>query len=587
VSTSRPSLPSDVPERIGRYEILLPIASGGMATVYLARTVGPGGFTTEVALKLTHAHLRENPDFSHDLLEEAKLVARIRHHNVVPVIDVGEDPRGIYLVMEYVEGDSLAGLFRRAGATMPRPIAARFILDALEGLHAAHELRDSSGELLGLVHRDFTPHNILIGTDGVARLADFGIAKAATRLGNTRMGMVKGKIAYMPPEQAKGLTLDRRCDVWAAGVVAWELFSGRRLYIEEDDVSTLLKVATEQPPRLSSVVPGMPESVSAAVAGALTMDLEKRSPTAAAFSKSLGAAVRASGSVAEASEAAEWMMRLVGPTVSERRLAAAEIQARRSQTAMTPAARRQQPEITEQAVTSAKPGRAEPTWLLPVPKTVTRQPTQMLPTRVLPEPEGRPTDAVAVVGHTTTRPFGLTPLRIGLVTAACSAVLVGFVLRLSIGARQKAPALDMAASSAPAADLPVPPPAASSAPASAVPPAIAPAPRITLRVHASAPLAAVAVDGRSVALTPGVTDADLDLGVVDPTTAVTIDAMSTDSRRVAIMIAPSASEATLDFPPLPGAPAARPLSPRPAPPRPAPPRPAPRPTAPLAPSPYP
>src|ERR1019366_3675429 len=130
---------------------------------------------------------------------------------------------------------------------------------------------------------------------------------------NTRMGMVKGKIAYMPPEQAKGLTLDRRCDVWAAGVVAWELFSGRRLYIEEDDVSTLLKVATEQPPPLSSVVPGIPEAVSAAVAGALTMDLEKRSPTAAAFGKSLGAAVRASGSVAEASEAAEWMMRLVGP----------------------------------------------------------------------------------------------------------------------------------------------------------------------------------------------------------------------------------------------------------------------------------
>src|SRR5580704_13773364 len=198
-----------------------------MATVYLARTVGPGGFTTEVALKLTHAHLRENPEFSHDLLEEAKLVARIRHHNVVPVIDVGEDPRGIYLVMEYVEGDSLAGLFKRAGSTRPIPlaIAARFMLDALEGLHAAHELRDEAGQLLGLVHRDFTPHNILIGTDGVARLADFGIAKAATRLGNTRMGMVKGKIAYMPPEQAKGLTLDRRCDVWAAA--SWPGSSSR------------------------------------------------------------------------------------------------------------------------------------------------------------------------------------------------------------------------------------------------------------------------------------------------------------------------------------------------------------------------
>jgi hypothetical protein len=328
-------------------------------------------------------------------------------------------------------------------------------------------------------------------------------------------------------------------------------------------------------------VPGIPEALSAAVASALTMDLEKRSPTAAAFGKSLGAALRASGSVAEPSDAAEWILRLVGANVSERRLAAAEVQARRSQTSITPAVRRQQPEITEEVVTAAKPGPPEPTWLLPVPQTVTRQPTQVLPTRVLPEPEGKPTDSVAVVGQGTIRPFGMTPLRIALVTAACSAVVVAVALRLSIGARQEAPVPDLAASSAPAAELP--PPAPSSPPSpSAVTPAVAPAPRITLRVHANAPLAAVAVDGRSVALTPGVTDADLDLGVVDPTIAVTVDAMSTDSRRVAIMIAPSASEATLDFPPLPGAPA-----PRPPPPRPAPQRPAPHPTAPLAPSPYP
>ena len=574
MSTSRASLPSDVPERIGRYEILLPIASGGMATVYLARTVGPGGFTTEVALKLTHAHLRENPEFSHDLLEEAKLVARIRHHNVVPVIDVGDDPRGIYLVMEYIEGDSLAGLFRRTGSAMPRGIAARFILDALEGLHAAHELRDASGQLLGLVHRDFTPHNILIGTDGVARLADFGIAKAATRLGNTRMGMVKGKIAYMSPEQARGVSLDRRCDVWAAGVVAWELLSGRRLYMEEDDISTLLKVATEQPPALSSVAPGISEAVSAAVASALTMDLEKRCPTAAAFGKSLGSALRASVAVAEASEAAEWMMRLVGPKVSERRLAAADIQSRRAQTAMTPSARRQHPELTEPLATAARPGPAEPTWLLPVPQTVTRQPTQAMPTRVLPEPEGRPTDAVAIVGHATTRPFAITLRNIALATVACAAVVLGAaVLRLSIGERHHAalPAASAFPSSEvprgdplPAATIPAPPPS-----------------RATLHVYANAPLAAVAVDGRSVALTPGVTEADLDLGAVDPTIAVTIDAMSIDARRVAIMIAPSASQAILDFPPLPSV-----AVPRPAPQRPAPPRPAPH-AAPLAPSPYP
>ena len=156
----RPSADSipNMPERVGRYELLLPIASGGMATVYLARSNGVGGFERDVALKLTHAHLRENPDFAVDLVEEAKLAVRIRHPNVVPVLDVGDDLLGVFLVMEYIEGDSLSGLMRRAvaqGSPLPMRIGIRVLLDALAGLHAAHELRDEGGVPMNLVHRIF------------------------------------------------------------------------------------------------------------------------------------------------------------------------------------------------------------------------------------------------------------------------------------------------------------------------------------------------------------------------------------------------------------------------------------------------
>src|SRR5262245_48327392 len=160
-AADNPFLP---PQRIGRYQVLLRIASGGMATVYLARTRGIGGFERDVAIKLSHAS--DHADFASELLEEAKLASRLRHPNIVPVLDVGESPVGVFLVMEYVPGDSLAGLVRAArtaGDPLGRRIAMRILLDAMAGLHAAHELVDDVGAPLGLVHRDFTPHNILVG----------------------------------------------------------------------------------------------------------------------------------------------------------------------------------------------------------------------------------------------------------------------------------------------------------------------------------------------------------------------------------------------------------------------------------------
>ena len=279
-----------MPETIGRYSVVATIASGGMATVFLARQHGLAGFGRDVAVKLMHAHLREDEHWTIEFLEEAKLAARIRHPNVVQVVDVGDDASGTFLVMDYVEGETLSGLLkktRKEGVPMPRPIALRILHDVLTGLHAAHELLDEDGAPLNVVHRDFSPQNVLVGTDGVARLTDFGIAKAASRLTFTHTGTVKGKVAYMAPEQARGLAVDRRCDVWAAGVVAWETLANQRLYPATEDLAVGMQLLTERPLPLDHVDATMPKAISDAVASALDPDLAARCPTAAALAERL------------------------------------------------------------------------------------------------------------------------------------------------------------------------------------------------------------------------------------------------------------------------------------------------------------
>jgi hypothetical protein len=310
------------PERVGKYELLLPLGTGGTATVYLARTRGVAGFEREVALKLVHAHLRADEESRLHLLEEARLAARIRHPNVVPVTEVDADAVGVFLVMDYVEGEALSGLvrlLRDQNHRLPPRLIARIMNDSLAGLHAAHELRDSQGQFIGLVHRDFSPQNILVGIEGVARLADFGVAKAASRTVRTKTGLVKGKVAYMSPEQARGHKVDRRCDVWAAGVVVWELITGRKLYDHEDDVATLLCVVTEEPPRLASVMQGVPPALDEAVAYALTSDVNNRCPSAEAFRCLLESAWDECGGMASTPELGAFVRQTVGHKLAERR----------------------------------------------------------------------------------------------------------------------------------------------------------------------------------------------------------------------------------------------------------------------------
>src|SRR5271154_2384991 len=217
VAPASESLPA---RSIGRYLLFGEIASGGMATVHFGRLSGPAGFSRTVAIKRLHPNLAKDPEFVAMFLDEARLAARIRHPNVIPTLDVVATEGEIFLVMDYVQGESLSRLIRAAvarGERIPPDMVAALMVGVLHGLHAAHEAKSDHGEPLGIVHRDVSPHNILVGTDGAARVLDFGVAKAIGRSQNTREGQIKGKLAYMAPEQVRG-SVSRRTDVYAASV---------------------------------------------------------------------------------------------------------------------------------------------------------------------------------------------------------------------------------------------------------------------------------------------------------------------------------------------------------------------------------
>ena len=271
---------------VGRYTLIGELASGGMATVHLGRMDGPAGFSLTVAIKRLHQEFASQDDFTEMLFDEARLAGRVRHPNVVPIIDVVDDQGELSLVMEYVRGESLAALFsatRKKKACVPPAIASAIVLGVLEGLHAAHEARGDRGEALGIVHRDVSPQNVIVGADGIPRVLDFGIAKAAGRLHQSMSGTVKGKSSYMSPEQARGRALDRRTDVYAAGVVLWETLTGRRLFTGPHHVAILMKVFDEIPTAPSAVVPGLPPGLDAVILRALAKSPDDRYATAKEF----------------------------------------------------------------------------------------------------------------------------------------------------------------------------------------------------------------------------------------------------------------------------------------------------------------
>ncbi len=316
------------PRHVGRYAIFDEIAAGGMATVYIGRLAGSGGFTRTVAIKSLHPQFAKDPEFVTMFLDEARLAARIRHPNVVPTLDVVASKGELFLVMEYVQGESLSRLARATkarGERIPLPILLRLMADALRGLHAAHEARDEHGVGLDIVHRDVTPQNILVGIDGVARLLDFGVAKAAGRAHTTREGQIKGKLAYMAPEQIMGVGVSRATDLYAASVVLWEMLTGERLFAGGSEVDVVAKLLSRkiEPPR--SIVPDLPQTLDDLVMKGLAAKVEDRFATARDMCMALG---ECGVSEAPGIAVGEWVERIAAQALADRTAKIAAIERR-------------------------------------------------------------------------------------------------------------------------------------------------------------------------------------------------------------------------------------------------------------------
>ncbi|APR77929.1 Serine/Threonine protein kinase [Minicystis rosea] len=297
-----------------------------MATVHLGRMFGQVGFARTVAIKRLHPTFSKDPAFTAMFLDEARLATRIHHPNVVTTLDVVMEHGELFLVMEHVLGDSLAGLMRAAaahGGRLPTRIAAAIVIGALHGLHAAHEARSEEGAPLGIVHRDVSPQNILISADGVPRVLDFGVAKAAGRLHTTREGEVKGKLAYMAPEQILLGEIDRRVDVFAAGIVLWEALTGQKLFGSHNPGHTLNGVLHREVPAPSTIVPDLPSAIDAVVLRALQRNVDLRFQTA----RDMAVALEEAASFASAREVGEYVARIAEKVLRKRAAAVSEVEA--------------------------------------------------------------------------------------------------------------------------------------------------------------------------------------------------------------------------------------------------------------------
>jgi eukaryotic-like serine/threonine-protein kinase len=271
----------------GKYRLVAEIGQGGMAEVYLAVMEGPGSFTKLIALKILRPAFAEDPDGLAMFLDEARLAARLDHPNVVQTYEVGAAENRHYIAMEYLDGQPFSRTLRssRNGEQCQLPIemSLRVIAETLAGLHHAHELSDFDGTHLCLVHRDVSPHNVFITYDGRIKVLDFGIAKAVGGSSETRTGVLKGKVGYMAPEQMMDVKLDRRADIFAAGVMLWEAVARRRVWKGMADVAILTTVVNSGIPGIRTAVPDIPEQLERIVSRATAYRREERYDTAEEF----------------------------------------------------------------------------------------------------------------------------------------------------------------------------------------------------------------------------------------------------------------------------------------------------------------
>jgi len=271
----------------GKYRLLRELGRGGSAHVYVGVAQCLGGFNKLVVLKILKRELCSDIDFRTMFLTEARLSARLSHPNVVQVNEVLSEDGTPIIVMEYLEGASLYELRRKAGAALTRDAEIKLIADSLNGLHYSHELKDFDGKPFGVVHRDMTPHNLFVTFDGQVKVLDFGIAKLNESPIETQVGVIKGKIRYMPPEQLAGERVDRRVDVFAAGVMLWEAACGRRLWQDLSEAAIMNAVLRGDIPSPLDVAPDVPPDLEAIVMKALEYEREDRYPTAEALREAL------------------------------------------------------------------------------------------------------------------------------------------------------------------------------------------------------------------------------------------------------------------------------------------------------------
>ncbi|MDP3498712.1 MAG: serine/threonine-protein kinase [Myxococcales bacterium] len=306
---------TDSPRSIGRYLMAGPIAVGGMASVHLGRLEGTSGFRRTVVIKRMLASSSDT-EARAMLLDEAHLASRIQHANVVQTLDIVEDGPELFIVLEYVHGESFDVLLKRAmelGQRCPSRIATAIVAGALRGLHAAHEAKGEDGQPLELVHRDFSPSNVLVGADGVPRVLDFGVARARGRMQGTRDGQIKGKLAYLSPEQVHG-EASRRSDVFAAGIVCWEALTGRRLFDAPSEAEVLSKVLLCRVPSLED------EEGGAALQAVLDRSLEREPEARFSTAMEMAQALEAAG-VASTAEVASWVTRHASTSLQSRQSA--------------------------------------------------------------------------------------------------------------------------------------------------------------------------------------------------------------------------------------------------------------------------
>lgn len=316
--------PSDLGRgsRLGRYELLVPVARGGMAHVWAARHDGQRGFSRTVAVKTILPHLAEIPEFERMFVDEARIASAIQHPNVAQIYELGEEGRVLYLAMEWVNGESLARIVR-PGAD-PHPIdprvAARVVADASAGLHAAHELTDEHGRRLNVVHRDVSPHNILVTADGFVKVVDFGVVKALGQLHDaTSAGQLKGKIAYMAPEQITGAPVDQRSDVFSLACVLYEATTGQKPFRGQGDHQVMHALLHGDYARPSSLIRGYPPELEEIIAQGLAVEPARRFATAQRFRQALEEWLAQGGPVVTQANVAQVVHARVGDIIDDRR----------------------------------------------------------------------------------------------------------------------------------------------------------------------------------------------------------------------------------------------------------------------------